>query len=84
MNPENFNPGVTLHYAVAWAQNFGAKTSTSINSIPEKMRTGRFERHTGAYNVHVSVKNECSDFAGFGDTGPPRSKMATLAPKNLE
>jgi hypothetical protein len=48
MNPENFNPGVTLHYAVAWAQNFGGKTQTLNNSKPEVVTTGRFERHTGA------------------------------------
>jgi hypothetical protein len=55
MDPTNGNTHATLEEAVEASQIFGAKTLTLNNSKPEVLTTGRFERHTGACKVHVSV-----------------------------
>jgi hypothetical protein len=43
-----FSPMSPQVHPVARNTTFGAKTLTPIKSEPEVVRTGRFERHTGA------------------------------------
>jgi hypothetical protein len=78
-----FSPMSPQVHPVACDEIFGGKTLTPIKSEPEVVTTGRFERHTGAPQVHVSVRWDRSDSKGSGDTGPPKSKMATVAPPEV-
>jgi hypothetical protein len=45
----------SVEFSVGGAKNFGGKTLAPIKSEPEVVTTGRFERHTGAPQEHVSV-----------------------------
>ena len=63
---------------------FVAKTLTPYNSEPEVATTRRFQRLIGALEGTFAVEYQRSDSEGSGDTGPPKSKMATAATPEVE
>ena len=83
MDPRKCSSVSLVRFSVACPKNFGAKTLTPNKPEPEVVTTGRFERPNEAHKVHVSVRYDRSDSDGSGDTGPPKSKMATFAPPEV-
>ena len=84
MDPQNFSPMSLVQFSVAWSENFFAKDLTDRKSEPEVATTGRFESRVGALEDYVSAWNERFDSRGSGALGLRKSKMATVAPPEVE